>query len=283
MSENDSSITRALRLVTLVELIVLLVAGAGTYFLPTEGRTVWPWELLPFNSAFLGAIYLSSVPSIGMVALTGRWAPTRIVLPMVGIFTGIVLVISLIDLQRFQFARWSTWAWFLIYVVIPLNCALHVYLYRRRPPDDAVPTAPFWQLYLRVQGVVLALYGVALLAAPAYATEFWPWKIDAFHARLYSSPFFAMATGGWLVSTRAARLEGLAQALTQLCFGVLVILGLFRVDALVHRVDFSRTGTWGWLAAFLIFALSGLGMLLPNTPGKEVQLNRARRVAVAGD
>ncbi len=35
-------------------------------------------------------------------------------------------------LDRFDFHKWAAWAWFFLYIVIPLNSVYNLYLYRQQ-------------------------------------------------------------------------------------------------------------------------------------------------------
>lgn len=94
---------------------------------------------------------------------------------------------------------------------------------------------------------MLGVYGVALLVAPEAASWFWPWKLDAFHAHLYSVTFITPALGAWLLLGGATRNEQETLGLTVAGWGLLPIFGLLWVDATVKRVHWELTGTWlGW-------------------------------------
>lgn len=261
MSNENPPITLFLRLFTLFEVVVLVVAGVGVFFLADVTRPIWPWDIPPFNAAFIGAIYLASVPAIGMLALIGRWAPARLVLAMLLTFTGIGLVASVLNLGDFQFQRWTAWFWFFLYISLPINSVIHLWLYRRRPPAQPISIPAAWRYYLLVQGFVLILYGVGQFVVPLALSSFWPWKIDAFHGQLYSGAFVATAVGGVLISRWAARLEFLAQGLSQIRFGLFAVGGLVLVDATAHRVNWSALGTWAWIGGFTVLTGAGLGML----------------------
>lgn len=263
MSTADSNppITRWLRVFIFFALFVLVVSGIGVFFLPGAVRPIWPWELPPFNAAFIGAIYLASVPAIGMLAVSARWAPARLVLWMLASFTGIGLTMTLLNLGRFDFGNWVTWLWCFIYVSLSTTSALYLWLQRRQPPPRAVAIPLGWRIYLLAQSVVLGLYGIGQFITPPAVSGFWPWGIDALHGRLYSGVFVAAALGGWIVVRGAARSELLALALTQGGMALLAVAGLLLVDAGVHRVNWSAPGTWLWIGAFAVLGGAGAGLV----------------------
>lgn len=100
---KNPSITPFLRSFTLIETLVLIGAGFGLFFFPNLIRPLWPWEIAPFNTRFLGAIYLGAMVSVGYMLLSGRWSPTRPVLRAIFTFTFIVLVVSLFTSSQFDF------------------------------------------------------------------------------------------------------------------------------------------------------------------------------------
>lgn len=275
MAEHDFRISSFLRAFTAAEWVVLVIAGAGAFFWPAQIRSLWPWDIAPFNAAFIGTIYLASVPAIGLVAWKGRWSPTRIVLPMLLVFTGVGAAASFAHAHQFQPARWTTWVWWFLYLSLPLNSAVHLWLYRGREPAGDLRLSGALSTVLRVQAVLLTVYFLALLVVPEAASRFWPWPVDAFHGRLYSGAFLALAVGGLLVSGRSAPRDVRAQALTQLCFGTLGIGGVLWVDAAVHRVAWQAYGTWFWMAAFAAFALIGAVLLRRPRPADARAIGQA--------
>lgn len=247
--------------VTAVEVLVLLVSGGGLFFLPTVLPEIWPWQLTPFNTVFLGAVYLAAMVTAAMLVLIGRWSPARVVVPMILVFTVIVLILSLVYLERFDVASPFTWLWFVLYIGIPVNAAFHLWLYRTLPPASPLQLGPRWRSYLLAQAVVLGLYGIGLLVAPDRFSVFWPWPVDDFHARLYSAAFLSPALGALLLLRGTAWDEVLTMGLTQGVLGLLPILGLVVVDARVHRVAWTSTGTWLWIGGFVVLFVAGVGLV----------------------
>ena len=256
--ERNPPISPLLRVITGVEVVVLALTGFGLYFLPSVAADNWPWQLTPFTTRFLGAIYLSSLIPVATMLAVPRWSPARIVLPPLFTFTFVVLVVSMIYSERFEFDRISTWIWFALYILLPGSSAWHLYLYRNRvrlATRDLIPAARYLALTL---GGLLAVYGIALVVAPGAATDFWPWSIDAFHARMYSAPFLAGAVGLLCLPPRSTTLETAGAGVTQAALGALALLGLFIVDRSADRVDYGATGTWVWLAMFGLLAVAGI-------------------------
>ncbi len=259
--DNNPSITPLLRVLTLVEVLVLAGAGGNLFFLPDLAAQLWPWQLTPFNTRFLGAIYLASLVAVVMMLLVARWAPARGVLPALFTFTALVLGVSLISIGRFEFQKPATWVWFALYIILPINSAYHLWLYRHLLPANLTPVPAVWRGYLLTVAVVLSLYSVGLLLAPAVFSAFWPWRIDDFHGQMYSAAFLTGAVGALAASRVAARIEFVTAALTQGVLSLFAILGLLIVDASVRRVDWSLPGTWLWLGAFAVMLIASLGML----------------------
>jgi hypothetical protein len=168
-----------------------------------------------------------------------------------------VLIVSVVYLDRFDFHKWATWAWFFLYIVIPLNSVYNLYLYRRLQPANPMPLPSLLKWYLLVQAVVLGLYTLALLLAPVASTAFWPWHIDEFHGRIYSAVFLTGAVGAYVLWRSAAAVELLLLGLTQSALGLFAILGLVIVNASQHRVNWTQPGTWVWISLFVVLLLTG--------------------------
>lgn len=253
-------VTALLRWVTTFEAAVVLVSGLGLFFLPALIGPVWPWALTPFNAGFLGAIYLGSVVAACILAGTPRWSPARVVVPMILTFTAIVLVVSLLYLDRLILNSPSTWLWFILYIGIPLNSAYHIWLYKAWKPTDTRKMPIWFRNLLLIELTIFALYGIALLIAPAISSAFWPWKIDDFHGRMYCVAFLTPAVGAYLVSRNGSKLELITMGLTQIVGGGSALLGFVLVDNIQKRADWSAAGTWLWIAMFVL--LVGIGLVM---------------------
>jgi hypothetical protein len=261
------------RRITMVEAFVLAVAGILPFFFPDTALDKWPWVSGPFNMRFIGAVYLTSLTAVLILLSSFRWAPGRVALPMLVVFTNLVLVVSLVYVDRFDFGEFSTWAWFALYVVIPASANYHLWRYRGLPPAQPEQVTPGWRAFFLASGALFGGYGAALLVAPDALTDFWPWEIDAFHGRLYAAIFLTLGVAAFTVSRVAARIERLIVALTMIALGLFSIVGLVIADASEDAVDWSAGGTWLWLAAFAVLLVAGLALAAGNL---------GRRPAAAG-
>lgn len=257
MDETNFQITRLLRAVTAVEAAVLIVTGAGLFFLPGLLGPLWPWALTPFNTRFLGAAYLGALISTVVLVWRPYWSPARVVVPMISLFTLVVLGVSLANFDRFTQNGLSTVGWLVLYIGIPANALVHLWRYRGRPAVPGIVQSPRLRLLLVGQVVLLGGYGMLLLAVPAFATGFWPWPIDDFHARMYSAGLVTPALGALLLLRSGTPLEFRALGATQGTAGIFAFGGLLIVDSAVQRVDWTLAGTWGWIALFAFIVAAG--------------------------
>jgi hypothetical protein len=242
--------------------VVLAIAWIIPFFFPDTALDQLPWESGPFNIRFIGAVYLACLMAVLVSLSSFRWSPGRVIVAMVSVFTGLILVVSLLHIDRFDSVKLGTWIWFVLYVIVPVT-AIYVYLrFRTLPPADASPTPAAWRTYLVLSAAVFGAYGIALLAAPDTFTDFWPWEVDAFHGRLYSAIFVTVAVASLAISRVASPIELLLVGLTFLAGGAFSIIGLVLVDGSEDTVDWSALGTWVWIGAFAVLLVSGLALTL---------------------
>ncbi|CAN5454520.1 hypothetical protein BH11PSE11_BH11PSE11_02980 [soil metagenome] len=256
--EANPRISALLRWVTWLEVLILFWAGLGLLFYPPLVKPFWPWPLTPFNLRFLGAIYTAALIAAFLQALSGRWSPARVVTAMIFIFTLVVTLCSFAHLDRFDPQRAETWIWFVLYVGVCLNAGGHLWIYRRLPvPQSAFQARGGMRVLLCGVFILLGAYGVALLLAPSAVSGFWPWKLDAFHAQLYSVTFLTPALGAWMVLRGGTRGELQALGWTLGAWGALPIAGLVLAHAATGRVVWDIPGTWLWLALFAVMTAAG--------------------------
>ena len=274
LDDGNPKLPGGLRIFSAAVIVVLLV-GAGLFFVPDLVKPRWPWPLAPFNARFLGSFYLAELVAMAALLVWNRWSPARMILVMAFVFTLVVSATSLINLGQFNFARKAPWIWFFVYAGSAIVSGLFLWNARETPPVAAAVSGAGWRRYLLAEAILLGLYGLGLLVAPSTFSAFWPWKIDAFHAQTYSAIFITAAAGAWLISSHAPREELVALGAAQLALGLLSIVGLAVTDAAVKRVDWAFPGTWVWLVLFALIAATGLVKLAGSRRRQTVTLAQA--------
>ena len=245
--------------------LVIAAAGIVLFFAPTLGHDLWGWELTPFNTRFLGGIYLAAlVPFVALVA-ERRWDLARVIVPMDFVFMSLILVVSLVYAGHFMWERPVTWAWFAIFVSVPVYTAYFLTRLRGAPQSAARPWTTRTQVLLIGSALLLVGYGIGMLAAPRTLLGFWPWPVDGFHGRVYSAIFLSLGLAAAILAREPAPAALVALGLTCVALAVVQPLGLFVVDVDVDKVDWSSSGTAAWLALFAAlfvygFALTAAGL-----------------------
>jgi hypothetical protein len=264
-SPENPVVPSFLRWVLAVECSVVFAAGVLLFFLPGLAAQVWPWVIPPFNSRFIGAVYLAAYLPLILFWFVPRWIPGRLTLWMILSFTGLVTIAMLIHWNAFEWNRPSTFLVFWpLYIFLPINSAIFL----RRSNGAGIANGYDGPAALRISLLALGLlggaYGAGLLIAPEALTNFWPWPVDAFHGRMYAAAFVTPAVAAWIMSLRPRfASEYLSMGLNLVMGGFLPIVGTLwtNVSAPAERqVNFSSAGTW---AFFIFFFLTGiLGVVL---------------------
>ena len=242
--------------VTVAEFAVAAYLAVRMSFFARAAADGWMWSITPFNTRFLGAMYVTAVVVIAPLVCWPRVLVARIVEPIAGVFGVTLLLVSIAYWERFESRGWDLVLWFGLYAVMP--CVAAIWLQRDGwpPPGSGKSTGVERTLLLAICAS-LAGYGAVLLAAPATATEFWPWPVDNFHARLYSGAFLALGGGAFAVLRGAGSAAWLLLGGSLLAFGAAPVVTTIELNRGLDRVNWERVGSIAWLAGWSAVFLSG--------------------------
>ena len=235
----------------LVGLFALWV-GAWGYFVPSEVVRALPWPVPALHARFIAAIYLAGLLAM-LLALTAKTlAEMRIPIALAAIWTGMLLLVSMLHFDTFDFAKPQVWFWMGAYAVFPIWGA---WLYAGRGAGATATRRPVDPALVAI-GVVCLVLAAGLLAAPEQMIALWPWKLPPLLASIYAGPFLAYGVSAFMLA-REGRPEARRIVLaSMLAFTVLVI-----VASLLHLAlfSFATSSAWVW---FGLLAASGAVLTL---------------------
>lgn len=247
--------------IAITSLLLTLTVGSALLFFPGVIQPRWVWPLKPYNTRFLGAIYLTA--SVGFISLLSgrRSAMARLIVPMFFVFTTNALMVSCLQLQQFSGARRATDIWFWLYLLDCAGSAYYLGYYRQHAFLGLRRLPQLWSAVLGGQAGLMGAYGLSLLFFPVAAGSRWLWPLDIFHSQLYSSIFLAGAVGAAVLLRRATASELTALGTIQLVFSSLSLFGVWVVDREIQGIDWSLLTSWGWVGAITLLGIAGLGLI----------------------
>jgi hypothetical protein len=245
----------------------LLAAWVGfpLFLAPSKVTKVLPFSVPPLHARFIGAVYLSGFTLMLGGLFARRWSTIRFVPLMTAVWTGGLLIVTLLRHGSFDFDKTQTQVWFGAYVVYPLiGIWLHVRHHRAGATEAGPLPAPWLSRGLTVQGLVLTVVGLALFVAPGTMADGWPWPAPSLLVQIYAAPLLSYGIGSLLLSR--------TPSWDEMRVGV-VGIGLFAVLAaiasLIHLELFARSdvAAWAWFGALTaVAALASMLVLTPKQP-----------------
>ena len=222
--------TPRFRLILWVFAGLALIAGALLFFGATRTDAWWSWTIEPpLTAATLGAFYWAAFVLILAAARSRNWVRARPAVYPITVIALLLLVTTLIHIDRFDLDSLFGVFWVVVYCVLPVLLAWALVDQLRAPGEDRRGAARLPALLRRaliLEGVVLLAAGGLLLIAPGAATDVWPWTLSPLTSRAIGSFLFGIG----LVALIAARdddprnFRGAALAYTAL--GLLELLAL---------------------------------------------------------
>ncbi|MEM6451872.1 MAG: hypothetical protein AAF703_16340 [Cyanobacteria bacterium P01_D01_bin.105] len=247
--------------VAAISLFLTATVGSALFFFPEIIQARWVWPLTPYNTRFLGAIYLAAAVGFTSLLTGRRSALARLIVPMIFVFTTNALIVSCLQLQQFNAGRRASDLWFLVYIIDCVGSGYFWGYYRHHVFAGLRRLSKLWSVGLGVQAGLMGAYGLSLLFFPETTGGQWLWPLDVFHSQIYSSILLSGAVGAAMLSRRATVGELRALGTIQLVFSGLVILGVGMVDRTMQGIDWSLALNWVWMGAIALLGISGLGLI----------------------
>ena len=166
--------------------------------------SIFTWlELPPLHAGFVGAIYAFGAVFMAGCLVARYQAEVRWAVQLIGIWTGMLLVISLLNLSAFNFVRLPVQIWFASYIIYPFIAfwmtVTQPHLIKAR--DLSGPRLAGWAKgFLFLQGILFTLLALLLFFAPAFMTTVWPWRVTQVLAQMYAGPLLSYGLGSLLFS-----------------------------------------------------------------------------------
>jgi hypothetical protein len=180
-----------------------LVAVLGL-FNPTYLASIFTWlELPPLHARFVGAIYAFGAVFMAGCLATRYQAEVRWAVQLIGIWTGMLFIISLLNLTAFDFNLLPVQIWFASYIIYPISS---FWMTIQQPHlmnagDLSGPKlAGLAKGFLLAQGVLFSLLAVLLFFAPVLMSTLWPWNVTRVLAQMYAGPLLSYGLGSLLFS-----------------------------------------------------------------------------------
>lgn len=233
----------------------LLVAVLGL-FNPTYLASIFTWlELPPLHARFVGAIYAFGAVFMAGCLAARYQAEVRWAVQLIGIWTGMLFIISLLNLSVFDFNLLPVQVWFASYIIYPI-IALFMTLQQshlmRAGDLPGFPLAGWAKLFLFIQGFLFSLLAGLLFFAPGLMTALWPWKVTPVLAQMYSGPLLAYGLGSLLFS-RQSKWLGVRAILP----GMLIFAAATVIISFLHigLFSFSEPADLLWFGWFILASL----------------------------
>lgn len=238
-----------------------LWVGVWGTLLPQRVAMALPWAVPPLHARVIGAMYLS-----GLVLMATCWRrrwvhEVAVGLRMAAVWTGMLLLASLLHLGQFDAANPRVWFWFFAYITFPLGGAWLAWRDRAAlaaaaaAPSVAAPAPRWMSALLLVLGASFCALAALLFLAPQTMQAAWPWKASVLLIQIYAGPCLSLGIGGLLLARPRHAVEIEPTALGMATFVVLVLL-----MSVVHRglFDMSSASAQVW---FTLLALASGALL----------------------
>jgi len=233
----------------------LLVAGLGL-FNPAYLASIFTWLVLPpLHARFVGAIYLFGAVFMAGCLLAKQQAEVRWGVQMIGLWTGMLFIISILNLGAFDFNLPPVQIWFASYIIYPIVALIMTI---RQPSMMQAASLPGPELagwargFLFIQGLLISLLSFALFFAPTFMSTLWPWKVTPVLAQMYAGPLLSYGLGSLLFATQKQTVGVRAIVPAMLAFTATTVIISFLHISLF---SFSETADLIWFAWFILSSI----------------------------
>jgi hypothetical protein len=195
MSDDTRSVAPVVSLGLAVLTVALIVVGLPVMVAPARTDRYFSWTIdVPLTAAFLGACYWTAALFTLLCAREREWPRARPVMPGILVAGTLILVATLVHIERFAMDAARGWIWVILYAGLPPGTLLLLALQRRASRTDAPIMRPLerWAaVLLALAAAALLFTGVALFSFPSTTGGWWLWPLTELTARMI---------GAWLAA-----------------------------------------------------------------------------------
>jgi hypothetical protein len=257
MSDDSRSVAPVLSLGLAVLTVALVVVGLPLVVAPARTDRYFSWTIdVPLTAAFLGACYWTAALFTLLSARERRWPHVRAVMPGILVAGTLILVATLMHVERFAMDTARGWVWVILYAGLPPGVLLLLALQRGAPGADPPVRRPIerWAIVLlALTAAALLATGAALFALPRTAGEWWLWPLTELTARM---------VGAWLAAIGVTLVAVLLERDWTRVRVAMVYLAALAAAHLATLVRFPGAVQWEDVAAWAYVALYATLLLL---------------------
>ena len=173
------------------------------FFQPERMDESFTWaQLPPLHARFVGALYLFGAVYVLGAAVTRHRARMWPAMTGVALFTGMMIVLTALNREAFDWDLGPVKVWVLSYVVYPpIGLALAGWMrWRRDPPSGPGPVTPWVRVLVWTMAGAFGVLSLLLLFAREAMVDVWPWPVSNGVAQFYGGPFLTLA---WVCGAHA--------------------------------------------------------------------------------
>lgn len=276
MPSKTIQVSRAMRFAFLFAVLLVALAAIPLFFLSERTDEFFAWTIQPpLTAAFLGAGYWAVTLAAILAIRQPEWTKVRIVLPVVVSGVVLILLATLLHLDRFHLdspiitAKLEAWGWLILYVaLIPII----IWSYWQQRRESGIELArevllPMWlRILMGITGSVMVLVGIGLFLLPVeVASAVWSWTL---------TPLTGRMTGAWLAAIGVSLVIGVREndyhrlyiaSAAYISYAVLQAVNLLRY---ADTVQWTSPNIWLLVAVLIGLLISGVaimrGYLLSN-------------------
>jgi hypothetical protein len=237
---------------------VIFWLGLSLYVFPSDTDDLFAWTISPpLTAAFLGGSYWASTTLAAACAYERDWARGRAFAAPYLVAGVVLLVVTLVHIDKFHMDDVTGWAWLVLYAIFPPSVVVLLLRQLRQPGGEPERAAPIPRPLVLAQvafGLVLSALGTALIVAPVDAASLWPWTLTPLTGRAIGTFVLAQGVLALAVAREADWGRVRPATLQNLVLGVLHLGALARFS---DTLDWGTFGAWAYLAGVLF--LLGFG------------------------
>jgi hypothetical protein len=249
MSADTRSVAPVVSLGLSVLTVALIVVGLPLVVAPAATDRYFSWTIdVPLTAAFLGACYWTAALFTLLAARGREWSRVRAVMPGILVAGTLILVATLVHIERFAMDNARGWIWVILYAGLAPGVLLLLALQRRAPGADPPVLRPIerWAAVLLGLGAaVLLIAGAALFAAPGTTGGWWLWPLTALTARM---------VGAWLAAVGVTLVAVLLERDWARVRAAMVYLAAVAAAHLATLARYPGTVRWDDVASWIYIA-----------------------------